>query len=74
MASDNPEEHIPVLENRMDDIVVSEPQTRLNEEEDRVSSVSDAPSVEHFNISVSTTVNLPSNMHVIRDADYMYKL
>ena len=53
MVSDKHKEHIPVLENRMDDVVVSvEPQTKLKEE-DALSSVSEAPSVEHYNISVS---------------------
>ena len=60
MVSDKHEEHIPVLESRMDDVVVSiEPQTkRLKDEEDALSSISEAPSVEHFNISVSITVTI----------------
>lgn len=48
---------IPVLEAGNDDVVVTlEPPAEKDEEheEDSLSSISDAPSVEHFNISVSS--------------------
>ena len=47
---------IPVLEDGTDhdDVVVTlEPPTNREQEEDSLSSISDAPSVDHFNISVS---------------------
>ena len=47
-------EQEPVFENRMEDVVSIEPKTRLKDEEDTQSLISDAPSVEHFNISVSS--------------------
>ena len=58
MMSNKDEEHIiPMLENVADDVKVTlEPQTlktKDDSEVDTLSSVSDAPSVEHFNISVS---------------------
>ena len=58
MVSDKHEECIPVLQSRMDDVVSVEPQTKLKDEEDALSSISEAPSVEHFNISVSITVTI----------------
>ena len=62
MASDKHENLIPVLENsnRMDDVVIPADSQNFNKLQDKaedvLSSVSEAPSVEHFNISVSHVI------------------
>lgn len=52
--SENDERLIPVLENGADDVVVTlEPPANEEDDDDSMSSISEAPSVDHFNISVS---------------------
>ena len=54
MMSEKDENLIPVLEDGADDVVVTlEPPLNGEDEDDSLSSISNAPSVDHFNISVS---------------------